>query len=290
MRRWSNRSALLLAALIGTSVVPLGSQAATDDKPFAFEVAALKANASGDRGVVIASPKPGEFTTRNAPLARIIGYAFSVRDDQMMGLPAWSRAERFDIIGKYPAGSRPSPAQVAQMVRGLLADRFKLQTHPETREGATFALVLARRDGRLGPKLKPHAFDCAAYLARKSDGVVEDGPKAWPPLCAAPISSPQRIWASVRPINALASAIARQVGRPVVDQTGLVGTYDFTLEWSPANESSIATRDTAIPVPQAVEGLSLFTALEEQLGLKLQSARGPIDVLVIDHVERPMPD
>ena len=285
MRRWL---VMLLFIALGSRVALPAQQ--PDEKPFAFEVAAVKANASGGRGVVI-SGTPSEFTTRNAPLARIIGYAFSVRDDQMMGLPAWSLAERFDISGKYSSGSRPSPAQVAQMVRGLLADRFKLQTHTERREGATFALVVARRDGRLGPNLTPHAFDCEALLAKRRDGVVEDGPKVFPPLCAPPISSPQRIWASVRPISVLASAVARQVGRPVVDKTGLTGTYDFNLKWSlPVQQAGPVTQNSASALPQANEGLSLFTALDDQLGLKLESTKGPVDVLVIDHVEKPAPD
>lgn len=278
----------MLSAVVSLSV-PLLGQSQPEQRLLAFEVASVKANGSGDRGVAI-SRAASEFTTRNAPLARIIGYAFSVRDDQMTGVPAWSLAERFDITAKYPEGSQPSPAQVAQMVRGLLADRFKLQTHTETREGSTFALVLARRDGRLGPKLTPTAVDCAAYLAKKSTDVTEDARKAWPPLCAPPISSPQRIWASVRPIDALASAIARQVGRPVIDQTGLTGNYDFDLAWSPAQRTLSATPDAVPRGPQPDEGLSLFTALEEQLGLKLESTRGPVEVLVIDHVERPTPD
>ena len=281
-------TAVMLSAVVSLSV-PLLGQSRPEQRLLAFEVASVKANGSGDRGVAI-SRTPSQFTTRNAPLARIIGYAFGVRDDQMMGVPAWSLAERFDITGKYFEGSQPSPAQVARMVRGLLVDRFKLETHTETREGSRFALVLARRDGRLGPKLKPHAFDCAAYLAKKSGDVAEDGHKVWPPLCAPPISSPQRIWASVRPIDALASAIARQVGRPVIDQTGLTGNYDFDFAWSPAQRTSTATQDTVPRVPQPDEALSLFTALEEQLGLKLESTRGPVDVLVIEHVERPTPD
>jgi uncharacterized protein (TIGR03435 family) len=269
--------------------VPLRGQSPPEQRLLAFEVASVKANGSGDRGVAI-SRGVNAFTTRNAPLARIIGWAFGVRDDQMTGVPAWSLAERFDITARYPEGSQPSPEQVAQMVRGLLADRFKLQTHTETRDGSIFALVLARRDGRLGPRLKPQAFDCAAYLAKKSTDVAEDRRKAWPPLCAPPISSPQRIWASVRPIDALASAIARQVGRPVIDQTGLTGNYDFDLAWSPAPRTSRATPDVVPRDQQPDEGLSLFTALEEQLGLKLEPSRGPVDVLVIDSVQRPTPD
>lgn len=281
-------TAVRFSAIVTLSV-PLLGQSQPEQRLLAFEVASVKASGSGAQGVAIARAA-SEFTTRNAPLARIISYAFGVRDDQMTGAPAWSLAERFDITAKYPAGPQPSPAQVAQMLRGLLADRFKLQTHTDTREGSTFALVLARRDGRLGPKLKPRAFDCAAYLAKKSTDVAEERQKVFPPLCAPPISSPQRIWASVRPIDALASAIARQVGRPVIDRTGLTGNYDFDLAWSPAPGTSRGTLDAAPRGPQPDDGLSLFTALEEQLGLKLESTRGPVDVLVIDHVERPTPD
>jgi uncharacterized protein (TIGR03435 family) len=285
---------VLLAGVLGGgfAVQRLYGQAEqTFQRPLAFEVASVKANTSGSPGYGISGPTPGEFTATNAPLARIISSAFGVRDDQMIALPGWTHADRYDIVAKYPSGQRPTPPQVAAMVQGLLSERFHLQTHNETRQGAVYNLVLARRDGRLGPRLTPHTFDCAAYLTEKSakGDFVAATPFGDFPLCA-PMIVANFIRASVRPIAVLAAALAGKVGRPVIDQTGLAGTYDFNLEWSPEQRTSPATQDTAARVPQPDEGLSLFTALEEQLGLKLESTRGPLVVLVIDRVEKPTPD
>jgi uncharacterized protein (TIGR03435 family) len=234
---------------------------------------------------------PSQFTTTNAPLASIITYAFRLRDDQVIALPAWTRTERFDIVAKYPDGP-PNPQQVPLMVQALLADRFELKTHPETREAAMYALVLARRDGRLGPRLVPMTIDCAAYLAQKqavgetvTARAVGDAPR-----CAPMIVSNRFVKASVKPISSLTFAIARQVGRTVIDRTGLTGNFDFNMEWSLERSETGAATEATARVPQPDDGVSLFTALEEQLGLRLESTKGPVEVLVIDHVERPVPD
>jgi uncharacterized protein (TIGR03435 family) len=282
----------LVVVLVALACAIVVAQAPADSsKPLAFDVASVKPNTSGDPGFGISGPAPTAFRTTNAPLDGIIGYAFGMRNDQLIGLPAWARAVRFDIVAKYPSGQRPMPLQVAGMVRELLSERFKLQTHNETREGTVYNLVLARKDGKLGPRLTSHTFDCAGYLAEK--GAKGEFVTATPfgdfPLCA-PMIVANFVKASVRPISALAAALATKVGRPVFDHTGLSGTYDFNLEWSPEQRVSPTTQDTAGRIPQPEEGLSLFTALEEQLGLKLESMKGPVDVLVIDHVERPTPD
>jgi len=279
-------------ASVGTSLLLRGQSPEPSDRtPLTFDVASVKSNRSGEIGFGISGPTPGEFTTTNAPLDRIISYAFGVRDDQMIALPGWSHTDRYDIVAKYPSGQKPTALQVAGMVRLLLVQRFRLKTHHATREGAIYNLVLARRDLRLGPRLIPHMFDCAAYLAEKSakSEFVTATASGDFPLCA-PMIVADFIKASVRPISALAGALAGKVGRPVVDHTGLSGTYDFNLEWSPEQRNSPATQDTIARVPQPEEGLSLFTALQEQLGLKLEPTKGSVDLLVIDYIERPNAD
>ena len=288
MHRWL---VFLVTAVVMTPVLRLHGQA-PDPKPLAFEVASVKPSTSGESGFGISGPMPSQFTTKNAPLDRIIGWAFGVRDDQLINLPGWTHTERFDIVAKYPSGTKFNTGDVEGMVQTLLIDRFKLQARHEMREGPIYELVLARRDKTLGPRLKPHTFDCATYLTEKASKgeFVSATPFGDFPLCAPMIVSGQFIKASVRSISVLANAIAIRVQRPVVDQTGLTDTYDFNLEWSPTPQLAPTTRDATAGLPQPDEGLSLFTALEEQLGLKLEPRRGPVDVLVIDHVERPTPD
>jgi uncharacterized protein (TIGR03435 family) len=290
------RNQLLVTALVSLAVVstpraPYAQAPPVPAQKISFEVASVKPNNSGDTGSGLSGPTPGGFTTTNAPLDWIIGYAFGVRDDQMVGLPAWVHSDRFDIVGKYPSGQPLTPSSVPGMVQALLTERFGLRTHREMREGAVYALVLARRDGKPGPKLKPNTVDCAAYLAQKraAGERVSSTPYGKVPQCAPMIMSNQYIRASVRPITALASAIAGRVGRPVIDQTGLAGNFDFDLQWS-ATLSALPAPDASAPLPQPDEGVSLFTALQEQLGLKLEAVRGPVEVVVIDHVEAPTPD
>jgi uncharacterized protein (TIGR03435 family) len=255
-----------------------------------FDVASIKRSPPDARGST-AGWTPTGYRALNAPLDRIVMNAFGVREDQLVGGPAWIRTERFDIVARYPSGSRPDPAEVSRMVQALLAERFKLAAHKERRAGATYDLVLARSDRRLGPRLKPTTIDCAAYVAaRQAAGEqVRSTGVGDAPLCTA-VSSSVFIKASVRPIAALATMLATQVGRPVVDRTGLAGNFEFNVEWSVDLSAADPSKGVVAQEPLANDRVSLFTALGEQLGLRLEPATGPVDVLVIDHVEPPTPD
>ena len=249
-----------------------------------FEVASIKPSPpDGQSGMGISGPAPEQFRTVNAPLERIILYAFGRRDYQLVGAPDWIRSERFDITAKYPANH--SPAQVPAMVRALLEDRFKLKTHAETREGPVYALVLAREDRKLGPDLKRPDVDCEAELA-KATGLRTINPGT--PCSAVTYGEglDRLIWGGNRTMAQLAAMLAAPAGRDVLDRTGLTGTFDARLRWRP--DAGLTTAPDAQLTPNV--GVSLFTAVQEQLGLKLESARAPIEVLVIDAVERPTPD
>src|SRR4029453_12727894 len=171
----------------------------------------------------------------------------------------------------------------------LLAERFNLKVHTDTREGPIYALIVARRDGRLGPKLKANTVDCASYLAEKraAGQVVVANGIGDAPLCGPMVASDRFVKASAKPIENLANAIARQVGRPVIDRTGLAGNFDYNLEWSPELTAALPPDGRGAP---ADSGVPLVTALQEQLGLKLESARGPNEVLVINHLDHLTPD
>lgn len=254
--------------------------------PPTFEVASVKPSAPDAQGMLISGPTPSQFTTRNAPLISIVMYAYSRPEYQIAGGPDWIRSERFDIAAKYPSGH--SPAQVAPMLRALLEDRFRLKTHVETREAPIYALVTARSDKRPGPELRRPEVDCVAYrkeLART--GEVRTIRQGDPCVSLTFGEGRDRVlWSSGRTLAQFASMLASSAGRDVVDRTGLTGEFDVRLRWRP----DAGMTQSQNPGNVDDSAVSLFTAVQEQLGLRLESARGPVEFLVIDSVERLTPD
>lgn len=280
---------LLLTIIAAAGASALAQTPPTRSLP-TFEAASVKQNTSPESDFGVSGPRPGGFTTTNAPLDLIIVYAFGTRTDQVLNLPPWTHTERFDIVTKYPDGAVADPQQVMLMVQALLAERFHLKTHTETREVSAYSLVVARRDGRLGPKLTPNTTDCAAYLAerRAAGQIVRANGTGDPPLCSPMVSSNQFIKASAKPIDNLAAAIAQRVGRPVINKTGLTGNFDINLEWSPELSAALGSTNGRSAFPN--DGVPLVTAVQEQLGLKLESTRAPSQFIVIDQVEHLIPD
>jgi uncharacterized protein (TIGR03435 family) len=268
------------------------SRAQSQDKPSAFDVASVKINASGD-------PRTGgrlagtTFAMTNETLWRLVGEAYA--DPQalprfrIVGGPNWIDTERFDFEG---VAAKPlDRPQAEHMLRAVLAERFKLIVHTETRQLPVLALRAARRDGSFGPQLRRTDVDCAAL---RTAGTTPP-PSANSPHCVL-LFGFGRSTADGLTIRDLAAALSRFTARMVVDQTALTGPFQWTLAWTP---DTLPPRAAGTPPDQPVtvngiaidpNGPSLFTAVEEQLGLKLEPTRGPVDVLVIDHVERPTPD
>jgi uncharacterized protein (TIGR03435 family) len=253
----------------------------------AFDVASVKRNTSGDQRVAIQIQPGGLFRATNVPLRLLLGNAYR-GEGRIEGWPSWFNSDRFDIVAKVE-GDAP-PDQFRAMLRALLQERFKLSVHHETRELPIYALVVARKDGKTGPHLRPAAVDCDT-VGRGS---------APPPIAQSPTErlpcgmrqAPGRILAGGVPMAPLVGNLSNFVDRLVVDRTGLKGNFDLELEWTPDQQSQPATGDAppgAFPPPPA-GGPSIFTALQEQLGLKLESTKGPVEVLVIDSVERPTED
>jgi len=223
----------------------------------AFEVASVKANASGSARASWAG-QGSQLIIQNYLLRDIILGAYGLRSYQLSGGPDWVGTARFDIVGRAPDGV---PRNIA-MLRTLLGDRFQLKTHTEVRQLPVYRLVLARDDRRFGPKLRPSTLDCAATR------------------CTASVLS-GRIQTNGYSMTQLAQLLASNVDRAVIDRTGLTGVYDLELAWSPDDGAAdVVTRDAP----------GLFTAIVEELALKLEPAIGPVDVLVIDSVERPTED
>jgi uncharacterized protein (TIGR03435 family) len=252
-----------------------------------FEVASVKPH---PRDVVqpssmVAEPG-GRFTARNIPLRFLIRTAYQIQDDQIVDLPPWASSDRFDVTAKAADGS--SPADIAPMLQALLAERFRLSFHRETRELPIFELQFLRSDGTLGPKMKRN--DCVPDInARPS-------PPGGPPRCGSISNGFGRLTLNATPMRVMTQFLAPAVSRVVVDKTGLIGNFDVDLTWTP---DTLPPRPAGAPADQPIRingleidpnGPSIFTAVREQLGLRLESARGPVEVLAIDHVEQPIPD
>ena len=213
-----------------------------------------------------------------------------MQEFQILGGPSWLRSSRFDVSAKAEG---PTPQdRMRLMVSRLLAERFGLKAHAETRELSTYALVIARADGRLGEHMRPSAIDCQAIIA--AGKVRPSTAGGLPPQCLWRIgitaSSAQMRVDGVQ-LARFATLLGPMARRTVVDKTGLTGTYDIDLEFEPDQAGlPVVPVTPGAPAPPARDGLSLFTALQEQLGLKLESERGPVNVLVIDSAELPTPN
>ena len=264
-----------------------------------FEVASIKVNKSGDGRVMLGVQPGGRFNATNVTLRLLIRNAYQLQDFQIVGGPSWIADDHYDIVAKAEdgalAGPAPPPGQpgpMQLMLRALLAERFKLVVREESRETPIYALILAKNDGKLGPQLQKSDADCAALAAARGRGPAGPPPMAAPgappPPCSIRIG-PGSLMAGGQTMAQFATSLGMFAGRIVVDKTGLDGAYNFTLNWTP---DQAANRPPGAPpgpdgAPVDPNSPSLFTAVQEQLGLKLDSQRGPVKVLVIDRVEHP---
>jgi uncharacterized protein (TIGR03435 family) len=223
-------------------------------------------------------------TITNNTLRNIIRNFYRIPQFELIGGPDWLSTERWDLVAK--AEGDPPPERMLEMVKTLVAERFKLVVHRETREMPIYALVLAKRDGSLGPQLHRSTTDCAAIFAeaRARGGTPPRAPGGGP-LCGTNMDA-GRMATSAVSIADVARNLSTVAGRNVIDKTGLTGNFDLELKWAPEASPGNAP-ESAQP---SNDGASLFTAIQEQLGLKLDAQRGPVEVLVIDSVERPVED
>lgn len=246
-----------------------------------FEAASIKRNTSAEPARARMQPD-GRFSAVNAPAIQFISQAFGLPRYEVFGVPDWANSEGYDLVAKAPAGVELGDT-IGVMLQSLLRQRFKLQTHTETRDLPTYDLVLARADHRLGPSLTRASVNCESPIrTQPPQGADTEGP-----ACAM-LGTPGRYMVRGYGIAALARILGSPVGRPVIDRTGLTGTWNVQVEFTPDRMPLIGSSGlppgATLPSPDAP---TLFTALEEQLGIKLVPGRGPIEVLVIDHIERP---
>ncbi len=250
------------------------SQAQSQTRPLEFEVASIKPSNPTARGSSIMTDRTGGLTATNVPLRNIITSAYGLRDFQLTGGPGWVGTDRYDIVAK-PSRSENTPAaapmdlpddqrkisedQWKERIRSLLTDRFGLVVHKETKEQQIYVLTVAKGGSKLKAVPTPGPG--------KNQGMRSDR---------------GRSQGMAAPMWMLANTLSSNTGRPVVDKTGLTEKYDFTLEWTP-DVAAAENPDSA----SSGSGPTIFTAVQEQLGLKLESTKGPVDIYVIDKVDRP---
>jgi uncharacterized protein (TIGR03435 family) len=260
----------------------------------AFEVVSIKPNHGAGGNVMIRMAPGGRFVAENVPVKFILEEAYGVKESQISGAPGWLDSEHYDIEAKPEDSSvdqdkKLSPeerhAQLSLMLQSMLADRFKLALHHDTKELQVYALMVAKN----GPK-----FHEAAVAPSDSAPPKPPTPGGPPPKGGIWMTGRGELHVTGASLAMFANVLSRQLGRIVLDKTELKGNYEFTLKWTPDEGQMLGgpgggpagpPRDAA-PPPEG-SGPSIFTALQEQLGLKLESQKGPVDTLVIDHVERP---
>lgn len=301
-----------LLLLMAVCVAPVQSQTApasqTESAPahsYTFEVASIKPNKSAGQMMRIMF-SPGGFNGDNIPIADLIKTAYDMQYNQIIGAPGWLNSDHYDVEAKMDSETADAVHKMneedgrkarQQMLRALLADRMKLVIHRETREQPLYELVVAKNGSKL-QEAKPG--DNHPNGIKGPDGVAHGGMMRM---------GRGEVTGQGLPVSSLAHLLTMQLGRTVVDKTGLTGKYDFTLHWTPDESQGGMFRGPGLgpgtdPAPGGAttagpggpasadnssrdSGPTIFTAIQEQLGLKLESAKGPVEVIVIDHVERP---
>ena len=318
------RIAILCAGLIVSTCAAFGQGAAESPT---FEVASVKPSEPQPSGMMRVrmsggpgTPDPGQLTYTNVSLKNVLATAYEVNDYQISG-PNWLDGQRFDIVAKIPQGAPKE--QFQQMLQNLLAERFKLKLHHETKELPMYALVV----GKGGPKLKesveedaatpqgaapppPPGRDEAAPVRLKmdADGMPQPPPGMGKNGMITMMMMDQHGGGGMRvrmvgrgqPISALLEPLRNQLGRPVVDATNLKAKYDITLDYAPDGLNGPMGMMPPPPPPHDgapggggamasapdAGGPTIFTALQERLGLKLEQRKGPVDLLVIDRLQK----
>lgn len=291
---------------------------AQETVPQSFEVASIKPSAPDTRGMMKMGTSPGgRYTASGITVKILIQQAYDLKDFQISGGPSWLTSERYDIVAKadMPNINRD---QLKVLLQSLLAERFNLKVHRETKELPIYTLVVGKNGHKLHEsEVKPDDAPSAAPPpdagSRTVIAVAAGGGGA--PVGGDPVkilggggaagvsaSLPKgaavmrmgggRLSATMAPISTLVTMLSQQLGRPVLDKTGLTGKYDFTLEYTPdetQRSMGMGTGEkpaTESPLPSDPSGPSIFTALQDQLGLKLEAQKGPVEILVVDHIER----
>lgn len=254
----------VITAILAGLVASLSAQTPATQ----FEVASIHENRSGSVEGSLGPTRSG-YEATNIPLRLLVVRAFNVRVFQVVGGPAWIDSTRFDIVGR--GGENPTEEQARLMLRQLLFDRFKLRVRTEMRELPVYDLLVARTTGTLGPQLKPSTAQCSEAPTGAGNPCGMSGSFG---------TEHGDLEAVGQPLDRLATQLSTAVDRIVFNKTGLAGRFDFHITWG---SGGFGSADVGRPD----DAPSIFTAVQEQLGLKLTSSKGPVQVVVIDSIERP---
>lgn len=270
-------SSMFVGGLLAAAIVKAQSQAPTPQP--SFEVASIRPNHTGERIMLFQPSRGGRFTANNCSLRLLIQYAFDVMPFQISGAPDWVRSERYDIAAK--AASDAEFRDIQLMLQQLIKDRFQLRCHWDSKEAAVYNLVVSKAG-----MLKEAAGDCSSSPGPRSRpvGTTEDTP------CGSWRNTPGQIKADKLTAADLVGAFSFFLGRSVVDKTHLTGKYNIDLQWTPGEVELSSLQSGAGPASSVDAAPSIFTAVRDQLGLKLETAKGPVRTLVVDHVDRPSPN
>ena len=270
--------------LLAICSLSLAAQART-----AFEVTSVRANTSTERRASMQFTPGGDFNAINQPLRVLLTLAYRIPLFRVEGMPEWFTSERWDFSAKAPAGVKMEPlADVrSELLKSLLEDRFKLKARLVTKDMPAMVLTLARGDGRLGPQMKRVEIDCVAAIAaaRAQAGspaafagrlpVCSLGGGSFAPVCGRGVTMAQ-----------IVQGFSGMYQRPVVDKTGLDGQYDFDLAFTPDTKGGPGVAFGAACAAPTGDQPALSTAMQEQLGMRIEAGRAPVEVLVIDGAER----
>jgi uncharacterized protein (TIGR03435 family) len=308
-------SSLVLSAII----VVLNAQ---ETAPVPY-VASVKKSAGGLGAQMRIAP--GMISANGVPVRLLMRQAFGqLQDFQLIGGPDWISSDRFDIEAKIEGGAPMTPQVLQSVIRQILEERFALKTHRETRELPIYALMVARSDGRLGPNLKPSSTECSTMMSQRGRGpapggapgpdarggvaITRGGPPPdgrggpgraggpppfdfdAPPVCGQRGGGFGRLRTGGTTMADFATMISGTAQRVVIDKTGLTGYYDIALTYTPTGDQlpqGAPPPGAPAPPPIDPDGPSFFTAIQEQLGLRLDNQRGPVEVVVIDSIQQP---
>jgi uncharacterized protein (TIGR03435 family) len=263
-----------------TGILLISLATATMAQAPAFEAASVKKRIEPGGGSMGRQPG-GRFTAQGVSLQDLIVFAYNIQPYQIVDGPAWLDVERWDVAA---TGAPGTPEDVLRALQQLLADRFSLVVRRETRELPVYALTMARSDGRLGEQMKRAALDCnAARAEAQKTGIIPPDAKR---LCFV-----QGRVGGIRiggaPLSDFAAMLSTRLQRTVIDRTGLSGAWDLTLTYTP--EPQQIAKGAGSPLEPALDvdpnGPSIFTAVQEQLGLKLEALSAPVAVLAIQRAE-----
>lgn len=281
---------VIIALLLASSAVPAGQQVSQPT----FDVISIKPSQPGasNRLPRISPGRVEIFNTTLKALIRMAYSRFAFDTREIAGGPSWIDSERFDLVATMDRPPQPAatgmPTELVGMLRALIEDRFRVKAYNERREGDIYVLSFARSDKKTGAGLRTVPDACATAM-KELTGAAPPPPRSGPPPCSFG-GPPGKLTATGVTMAMFVNVLAGIAGRTVVDRTGLAGSFDIELTFDPATAAQAPPGAPPGPTPADDTKPSIFTALQEQLGLKLESTRGPIDVLVIDQAERPTPN